>query len=138
MVQDVGMLYSPLVTFCAAWCLWKIASVWCTRRIRYTTCLDVGHQWVLNATFNYISVISWWSILMVGENRSIRRKLLTCRKALTNFITYYYMTSDVESGVQHPLMSHIKASCVSDSSRTSNGRYFPETSWHAMDFTKYT
>ena len=42
---------------------------------------------VFNATFNNISVISWWSVILSQKNRSIRRKPPTCRKALTNFIT---------------------------------------------------
>jgi len=33
---------------------------------------------VLNATFNYISVISWWSDSLVWGNQSTRRKLSTC------------------------------------------------------------
>ena len=43
---------------------------------------------VFNATFNNISVISWRSIIIGGGNRSTRRKPSTCRKSLTNFITY--------------------------------------------------
>jgi len=39
---------------------------------------------VLNATFNYISVISWQSVLLVEETR---RKPPTCRKSLTNNTT---------------------------------------------------
>ena len=39
---------------------------------------------VFNATFNNISVISSWSVLLVEETR---RKPLTCHKSLTNFIT---------------------------------------------------
>jgi hypothetical protein len=42
---------------------------------------------VFNATFNNISVISSWSSFIGGGNRSTRRKPLTCRKLLTNFIT---------------------------------------------------
>ena len=38
---------------------------------------------VLNATFNNISVISWWSVLLMEETEIP----LTCRKSLTNFIT---------------------------------------------------
>jgi hypothetical protein len=49
---------------------------------------------VLNATFNNISAILWQSVLLVeetgvpGENHKP-----TCRKSLTNFITY--VTPDV-------------------------------------------
>jgi hypothetical protein len=39
---------------------------------------------MFNATFNNISVISRWSALLVEESR---RKPLTRRKSLTNFIT---------------------------------------------------
>ena len=42
---------------------------------------------VFNTTFNNISVISWRSVILGGENRSTWRKPLTCRKSLTNFIT---------------------------------------------------
>ena len=38
---------------------------------------------VFNATFNNISVISWRSALLVEETG-----VQTCRKSLTNFITY--------------------------------------------------
>jgi hypothetical protein len=33
---------------------------------------------VFNATFNNISVISWWSVLLVEGNRNTWRKPLTC------------------------------------------------------------
>jgi hypothetical protein len=39
---------------------------------------------VFNATFNNISVISWWSVLLVEETGVPGE---TCRKSLTNFIT---------------------------------------------------
>ena len=42
---------------------------------------------VLNATFNNISVISWWSVLLVEETGVPGEKPSTCRKSLTNFIT---------------------------------------------------
>jgi hypothetical protein len=42
---------------------------------------------VYNATFNNISVVSWWSVLLGEETRGPRKKPLTCRKSLTNFIT---------------------------------------------------
>jgi hypothetical protein len=38
---------------------------------------------VFNATFNNSSAISWRSLFIHGENRSIRRKPPTCRKLLT-------------------------------------------------------
>jgi hypothetical protein len=40
---------------------------------------------VFNTTFNNISVISWRSVLLVEETG---RKPPTCRKSLTDFITY--------------------------------------------------
>ena len=43
---------------------------------------------VFNATFKNISLISWWSVFIGGGNRSTQRKPQTCRKSLTNFITY--------------------------------------------------
>jgi hypothetical protein len=42
---------------------------------------------VFNATFNNILAISWWSVVLLGGNRSTRTKPPTCRKSLTNFIT---------------------------------------------------
>ena len=41
---------------------------------------------VFNATFNNISVISWWSVLLVEET-GVHGENQTCRKSLTNFIT---------------------------------------------------
>ena len=44
---------------------------------------------VLNATFNNITVIIIVAVCFIsGGNRNTRRKSLTCRKSLTNFITY--------------------------------------------------
>ena len=44
---------------------------------------------VINATFNIISVIYIMAVSFIGGgNRSTRRKSPTCRKSLTNFITY--------------------------------------------------
>jgi hypothetical protein len=42
---------------------------------------------MLNAIFNNISVISWWPILLVEETVLPGKKLPTCRKSRTNFIT---------------------------------------------------
>ena len=42
---------------------------------------------VFNATFNNISIILLWSVLLVEETRLPREKPQTCRKSLTNFIT---------------------------------------------------
>ena len=50
---------------------------------------EIGWVWcvmVLNATFNKISVISWWSVLLVEETEIPGEN---CRKSLTNFITQY-------------------------------------------------
>jgi len=41
---------------------------------------------VFNATFYNISVISWWSVVLV-EKTGVSRDNMTCRKSLTNFIT---------------------------------------------------
>ena len=41
---------------------------------------------VLNATFNNISVISWW--LVVGGNRVILKKPLICSKSLSHLMLY--------------------------------------------------
>jgi hypothetical protein len=42
---------------------------------------------VFNATFNNISAISWWSVLIGGRNQSTRREPPTLGKHLVNFIT---------------------------------------------------
>jgi hypothetical protein len=42
---------------------------------------------VFNATLNNISVISWWSVLLMEET-GLPEKNPPCRKSLTNFITY--------------------------------------------------
>jgi len=41
---------------------------------------------VFNATFYNISVISWWSVVLV-EKTGVSGDNMTCRKSLTNFIT---------------------------------------------------
>jgi hypothetical protein len=41
---------------------------------------------VFNATYNNISVISWWSVLLLQETGVPGKKPSTCRKSLTNFI----------------------------------------------------
>jgi len=42
---------------------------------------------VFNATFNNISIISWRSVLLVGETGMPAEIHRHCRKSLTNFIT---------------------------------------------------
>jgi hypothetical protein len=42
---------------------------------------------VFNATFNNISVISWWSVLLVKETRIQMYQEKICCKSLKNFIT---------------------------------------------------
>jgi hypothetical protein len=58
---------------------------------------------MLNTTFNNISVISWRLVILMEETREIYRlvashwqtlshtNISTCRKSLTNFITYKYI-----------------------------------------------
>jgi hypothetical protein len=43
---------------------------------------------VFNVTFNNISLILWWSVLLAGGNRCTRRKPPTCWKLLTNLIEH--------------------------------------------------
>ena len=50
---------------------------------------------VLNATFNNISVILWWSVLIGGGNRSTQRKPPTCRKSLTNFESLTIVSGEI-------------------------------------------
>jgi hypothetical protein len=47
-----------------------------------------GGVMVFNATFNNISAILWWSVLLVEETRVTTRKPLTCRNSLTNTILW--------------------------------------------------
>ena len=83
-------IFWPL--FCLFFCLYLLAFVLSVLRFTAnnypfgTFKLYVGWFMVLNATFNNISVISWRSVFIGGGNRSTRRKPLTCRKSLTNFI----------------------------------------------------
>jgi len=55
---------------------------------------------VHNATFNNISVISWQSVLIVGENGVPGEKPPTCCKSLTNFITYCCIKYTSPGGIQ--------------------------------------
>ena len=43
---------------------------------------------MFSTNFNNISVLLWWSLLLMGENQSSQRKPQNCCKPLTNFITY--------------------------------------------------
>jgi hypothetical protein len=52
---------------------------------------DIVMVVVFNTTFNNISDMSWQSVFNGGGNRSTWRKLLTCHKSVTNYITYYYI-----------------------------------------------
>ena len=62
---------------------------------------------VFNATFNNISVILWWSALLVEETGVPGRKPLTCHKSLTNIITFIYITTDSIKPEKPPLDFHI-------------------------------
>ena len=42
---------------------------------------------VFNTTFDNISAISWWSVLLMEETGVLSKKPTTRRKSLTNFIT---------------------------------------------------
>ena len=53
----------------------------------YDLLMIINYKIMVNGTFNYISVISWRSVLLMEENKSTQRKPPTCRKSLTNFIT---------------------------------------------------
>jgi len=55
-----------------------------------------------NATFNNISIISWWSFLLGGGNRSTRRKLPTCHRSLANFITCCIEHNSPRVGFESP------------------------------------
>ena len=51
------------------------------------TCHTVGRFriMVFNATFNNISVISWWSVFLVKETENSKKTPICC-KSLTNFL----------------------------------------------------
>jgi hypothetical protein len=60
---------------------------WPIYMMKFTLCIMFRFI-VFYATSNSISVISWRSFFIGEGNRSIQRKPLTCRKSLTNCITY--------------------------------------------------
>jgi hypothetical protein len=45
---------------------------------------------VFNATIKNISVISWWSVLLMGGHRGTRRKPPTCRKSLLAIVFFLH------------------------------------------------
>ena len=65
----------------------RISNINCydTRTAKKGKGYDLVGFMVFNATFNNISVISWHVSFIGGGNR---RKTQTCRKSLTNCITY--------------------------------------------------
>ena len=67
------------------------------QRNKYLECFGGGIM-VFNATFNNISVISWQSVFLVEET-SAWRTPPTCRKSMTNFITYYCCIELIVLGV---------------------------------------
>ena len=56
-------------------------------KLSYHTCHTVGRFriMVFNATFNNISVISWWSVFLVKETENSKKTPICC-KSLTNFL----------------------------------------------------
>jgi hypothetical protein len=58
--------------------------------IRLLICWQISWSMVFNTNFNIISVISWQLVLLVEETGVpwTQRKPPTCRKSLTNFITW--------------------------------------------------
>ena len=64
----------------------QLSLPWVTRTF-YTLYLRRREVMVFNATFNNISVMSWWSVLLVVGKRNTQRKPPNCRKWLTSFIT---------------------------------------------------
>jgi hypothetical protein len=68
---------------------WYLKDVEDEQMIHVQHMLLNGRIMVFNATFNNISVISWRSVLLVEETGVHgSRNPPTCRKSLTNFITY--------------------------------------------------
>ena len=64
----------------------QLSLPWVTRTF-YTLYLRRREVMVFNATFNNISVMSWWSVLLVVGKRNTQRKPPNCCKWLTSFIT---------------------------------------------------
>jgi hypothetical protein len=66
---------------------------------------------VFYATFNNISAISWRSVLFM-EEASTRRKPPTCRKSLTNFITYVVSSTPRLREVELGTIVVIDTACI--------------------------
>ena len=59
---------------------------------------------LFNATFNNISVMSWWSVLLVEETGSIRRKPPACRKTLSHNVV---LSTPYHERIQHDIQIYI-------------------------------
>ena len=55
---------------------------------------------VFNTTFNDISVISWWSVLLVEEIGILKRKPPTCCKSLSHKIVWSIPHHEQDSNSQ--------------------------------------
>ena len=60
---------------------------------------------VFNATGNNISIISWWSVVLMKKTGVYEENLVTCAKKLTNSITYYCIEyAALSDGFQYILL----------------------------------
>jgi hypothetical protein len=83
-------LNSNICAFCSFRYYWLLFSIFSDKLWRVFFIPNVNFGWVMvsNATFNNIPAISLLSVFIGRGNRSTRGNPPTCRKSLTNFITF--------------------------------------------------
>ena len=94
---------------------------------------------VFSATFNNISVISWWLVIIGGGNWRIRRKPPTCRKSLTNFyhiMLYISPLSIFELTTSVVIGTDCTGSCKSNYHMTTTTPHFKETLHAGVEINK--
>ena len=70
-----------------------------------------GWFMVFNATFNYISVISWHSVLLVEET-GVQSEPPTCPKSLTNYHIMLYQVQIAITGLELTTLVLIGSDCI--------------------------
>ena len=71
-----------------------------------------GWFMVFNTTFNYISVISWHSVLLVEET-GVQSEPPTCPKSLTNYHIMLYQVQIAITGLELTTLVVIGSDCIS-------------------------